>query len=53
MKPEDTEELMRSITSEDHIQHVREQGGAKERKRKERIKTRRTGVRNAEKEQRR
>ena len=26
--PEDTEELMRSITSEDHIQHVREQGGA-------------------------
>ena len=28
MKPEDTEELMRSITSEDHIQHVREQGGA-------------------------
>src|SRR6059058_6071024 len=25
---EDTEELMRSITSEDHIQHVREQGGA-------------------------
>jgi twitching motility protein PilT len=28
MKPEDTEELMRSITSEDHIQHVREAGGA-------------------------
>jgi twitching motility protein PilT len=28
MKSEDTEELMRSITSEDHIQHVREQGGA-------------------------
>src|SRR5471032_2658633 len=27
-KPEDTEELMRSITSEDHIQHVRERGGA-------------------------
>jgi len=27
-KPEDTEELMRSITSEDHIQHVREAGGA-------------------------
>jgi len=26
--PEDTEELMRSITSEDHIQHVREKGGA-------------------------
>jgi twitching motility protein PilT len=26
--PEDTEELMRSITSEDHIQHVRERGGA-------------------------
>jgi twitching motility protein PilT len=25
---EDTEELMRSITSEDHIQHVRERGGA-------------------------
>ncbi|HWD20059.1 MAG TPA: type IV pilus twitching motility protein PilT [Verrucomicrobiae bacterium] len=28
MKPEDTEELMRSITSEDHIQQVREKGGA-------------------------
>src|SRR5882757_826546 len=28
MRPEDTEELMRSITSEDHIQHVRERGGA-------------------------
>lgn len=28
LKPEDTEELMRSITSEDHIQHVREDGGA-------------------------
>src|ERR1700744_6371544 len=28
LKPEDTEELMRSITSEDHIQHVREKGGA-------------------------
>jgi twitching motility protein PilT len=27
-KQEDTEELMRSITSEDHIQHVREAGGA-------------------------
>ena len=27
-KPEDTEELMRSITSEDHIQHTREAGGA-------------------------
>ena len=26
LKPEDTEELMRSITSEDHIQHVRERG---------------------------
>src|SRR5258707_7886297 len=25
---EDSEELMRSITSEDHIQHVRERGGA-------------------------
>src|ERR1043165_4585507 len=25
---DDTEELMRSITSEDHIQHVRERGGA-------------------------
>jgi twitching motility protein PilT len=28
LPPEDTEELMRSITSEDHIQHVRERGGA-------------------------
>jgi twitching motility protein PilT len=28
LKAEHTEELMRSITSEDHIQHVREQGGA-------------------------
>jgi len=28
LKPEDTEALMRSITSEDHIQHVRERGGA-------------------------
>src|SRR5258708_16997078 len=28
LKPEDTEELMRSITSEDHIQHVRERGGS-------------------------
>ena len=28
LAPEDTEELMRSITSEDHIQHVRERGGA-------------------------
>jgi len=28
IKPEDTEELMRSITSEDHIQQVRERGGA-------------------------
>jgi len=27
-RPEDTEELMRSITSEDHVQHVRERGGA-------------------------
>jgi twitching motility protein PilT len=27
LKPEDTERLMRSITSEDHIQKVREQGG--------------------------
>src|SRR5437660_3491478 len=26
--PESTEELMRSITSEEHIQHVRERGGA-------------------------
>ena len=28
LRQEDTEELMRSITSEDHIQHVRERGGA-------------------------
>jgi twitching motility protein PilT len=28
LKAEDTEELMRSITSEDHIQHIREKGGA-------------------------
>src|SRR5881394_2433996 len=28
LRPEDTEELMRSITSEDHIQSVRERGGA-------------------------
>jgi twitching motility protein PilT len=28
LKQEDTEELMRSITSEEHIQHVRERGGA-------------------------
>src|SRR5678810_207756 len=28
LKAEDSEELMRSITSEDHIQHVRERGGA-------------------------
>ena len=28
LKPEDTEELMRSITSEEHIQQVRERGGA-------------------------
>src|ERR1700722_2656259 len=28
LKPEDAEELMRSITSEDSIQHVRENGGA-------------------------
>jgi twitching motility protein PilT len=28
LKAEDTEELMRSITSEDNIQHVRENGGA-------------------------
>src|SRR5271154_151803 len=28
LKPEDTEELMRSITSEEHIQSVRERGGA-------------------------
>ncbi len=28
LKPEDTEELMRAITSEDHIQQIREKGGA-------------------------
>src|SRR5881628_3879051 len=28
VRPEETEELMRSITSDDHIQHVRERGGA-------------------------
>jgi twitching motility protein PilT len=28
LKAEDTEELMRSITSEEHIQHVRERGGS-------------------------
>lgn len=28
LAPEDSEELMRSITSEDHIQHVRERGGS-------------------------
>src|SRR6201991_2295988 len=28
LTPEDSEELMRSITSEEHIQHVRERGGA-------------------------
>ena len=28
LKPEDTEELMRSITSEEHIRQVRERGGA-------------------------
>ena len=28
LTPEDAEELMRSITSDDHIQHVRERGGA-------------------------
>src|SRR5208337_896645 len=28
LKPEDTEELMRSITSEEHIQGTRERGGA-------------------------
>src|ERR1019366_3443016 len=28
IKPEDSEELMRSITSEEHIQSVRERGGA-------------------------
>src|SRR6188508_883250 len=28
LRPEDTEELMRSITSEEHIQQIREKGGA-------------------------
>jgi twitching motility protein PilT len=28
LQPEDTEEIMRSITSEENIQHVRERGGA-------------------------
>ncbi len=28
LSPDDSEELMRSITSDDHIQHVREKGGA-------------------------
>ena len=28
LKPEDSEELMRSITSEEHIQSTRERGGA-------------------------
>src|ERR1044072_4986016 len=28
LKPEDTEELMRSVTAEEHIQHGRERGGA-------------------------
>lgn len=28
LRPEDTEELMRSVSSEDHIQQVRERGGA-------------------------
>lgn len=28
LRPEDTEELMRSITSEDHVQQIREKGGA-------------------------
>src|SRR5438270_9068254 len=28
LKPEDSEELMRSITSDDHVQQVRERGGA-------------------------
>src|SRR3982750_33620 len=28
LTPEDAEELMRSITSEEHVQHVRERGGA-------------------------
>src|SRR5438874_10754916 len=28
LRPEDTEELMRSITSEENIQHVRERGGS-------------------------
>src|SRR6186713_1702322 len=28
LRPEDTEEFMRSITSEDHVQQIREKGGA-------------------------
>lgn len=28
LRPEDTEELMRTVTSEDNVQHVRERGGA-------------------------
>ena len=28
LTPEDSEELMRSITSEEHVQHTRERGGA-------------------------
>jgi twitching motility protein PilT len=28
LSPDDTEELMRSITSDEHVQHVRERGGA-------------------------
>src|SRR5881409_2491592 len=28
VRPEETEELMRSMTSDDHIQHVRERGGS-------------------------
>src|SRR6204780_2525865 len=28
LKAEDTEELMRSVTSDEHIQHVRERGGS-------------------------
>src|SRR5437667_6066975 len=28
LRPEDTEELMRTITSDDNVQHVRERGGA-------------------------
>src|ERR1700753_3451148 len=28
LTPEDSEELMRSITAEEHVQHVRERGGA-------------------------